>query len=79
MKLAVFSLALLTLASTAGTAQAQDVYSASTYDWRGFYAGVNIGGAWNSTCNTWSLNSANPIPPALINAFYNRDCPNNGV
>ena len=79
MKLPVFSLALLTLASTAGTAQAQDVYSASTYDWRGFYAGVNIGGAWNSTCNTWSLNSANPIPPALINAFYNRDCPNNGV
>jgi outer membrane protein OmpA-like peptidoglycan-associated protein/opacity protein-like surface antigen len=76
MKLSTFSAALLASASIAGAASAQD---SSTYDWRGFYAGVNVGGAWNSTCNTWSLNSANPIPPAVINAFNNRDCPNNGV
>jgi outer membrane protein OmpA-like peptidoglycan-associated protein len=47
--------------------------------WKGFYIGGNVGGAWNSTCNTWSLNGPAATDPALVNAFNNRDCPNNGV
>jgi outer membrane protein OmpA-like peptidoglycan-associated protein len=47
--------------------------------WKGFYIGGNIGGAWNSTCNTWSLNGPAATDPALVNAFNNRNCPNNGV
>src|SRR5271167_2581191 len=78
MKLTTISSALIMLASIAGTASAQDVFATtSSTDWRGFYGGVNIGGAWNNTCNSWDLN--NVTNPALVNAFNNRDCPNNGV
>jgi outer membrane protein OmpA-like peptidoglycan-associated protein/opacity protein-like surface antigen len=71
------ALAFLTFASIAGAASAQNVIATSSYtDWRGFYAGFNIGGAWDTTCNTWDLN--NVTNPALVNAFNNRDCPNNG-
>ncbi|HWX80605.1 MAG TPA: OmpA family protein [Steroidobacteraceae bacterium] len=68
------SAALLALALIAGAASAQ---TPSITDWRGFYGGLNIGGAWNTTCNTWNLN--NVSNPVIVNAFNNRDCPNNGV
>ena len=72
-------LALLSaLASIGGAAHAQDVIATQVDPWKGFYAGVNIGGAWNSTCNSWSPNGP-IINPAIASAFYNRDCPNNGV
>jgi outer membrane protein OmpA-like peptidoglycan-associated protein len=62
-----------------GAVQARaDVPSDVPY-WKGFYIGGNIGGAWNSTCNTWSLNGPAATDPALVNAFNNRNCPNNGV
>jgi outer membrane immunogenic protein len=79
MKLKSRLAALLALTSIAGAASAQDVIATVSNQWAGFYIGGNIGGAWNSTCNTWELNSANAIPPAVSNAFNNRDCPNNGV
>src|SRR5271170_6786174 len=75
MKPTIISAALLAV-GLAGAVQAQDSSPAIRY-WKGFYAGFNIGGAWNSTCNTWDLN--NVTNPALVNAFNNRDCPNNGV
>src|SRR5271166_6356958 len=56
-------------------AAAQDVIATGGTDWRGFYAGVNLGGAWNSTCNSWT--PAGTLPPGVATAFYNRDCPNN--
>jgi outer membrane protein OmpA-like peptidoglycan-associated protein/opacity protein-like surface antigen len=72
------AIAILTFASIAGAASAQDVIATTSItDWRGFFAGVNIGGAWNTTCNTWNLN--NVSNPVIVNAFNNRDCPNNGV
>jgi outer membrane immunogenic protein len=77
MKLISRLAGLLVLASIAGTASAQDVIATVSNQWEGFYAGVNIGGAWNSTCNSWTLN--NVTNPALVNAFNNRNCPNNGV
>lgn len=70
--------ALIVLASVGGAAYAQDVIATVQNPWKGFYAGVNIGGAWNSTCNSWTPNG--PIlDPAIATAFYNRDCPNNGT
>jgi outer membrane immunogenic protein len=63
------------LALVGGAAYAQDVIATVQNPWEGFYAGVNIGGAWNSTCNTWTQNILNNN----TGAFNNRDCPNNGV
>jgi outer membrane immunogenic protein len=72
--------AVFVLASVGGTAYAQDVIATVTDPWKGFYAGVNIGGAWNTTCNSWTPNGGNGITnPAVATAFYNRDCPNNSV
>jgi outer membrane immunogenic protein len=80
MKMTSRLTALLVLAGVAGTAAAQDVIATSTTSWRGFYVGGNLGGAWNHTCSSWSPNGGNGISnPTLANAFYNRDCPNNGT
>jgi outer membrane immunogenic protein len=68
---------LFALASIGGTAFAQDIIAVQNKAWAGWYAGANLGGAWNTTCNTWDLN--NVSGPTLVNAFNNRDCPNNGV
>ena len=63
-------------------ASAQDVIATvSNNPWEGFFVGANIGGAWNHTCQRLeSLERPSPaaVTPALANAFYNRDCPNNG-
>jgi outer membrane immunogenic protein len=66
--------ALLVLASISGAASAQYVTATpSIADWRGFYAGLNVGAAVNTTCNTWSAHG----PLANTAAFDNRNCPNN--
>ncbi len=44
--------------------------------WEGFYIGANMGGAWNATCNTWSLTGPAATDPALVGSFNHRDCPN---
>jgi outer membrane immunogenic protein len=75
MKLPHQLAAMLILTSIAGVASAQDVIATQSNPWAGFYAGVNIGGAWNSTCNSWTQNNLNNN----TGAFNNRDCPNNGV
>jgi outer membrane immunogenic protein len=68
--------ALLTFASLATAASAQGVVATeSGIDWHGFYMGLNAGGAWNTTCTTWTANG----PLVNTAAFNNRDCPNNGV
>jgi outer membrane immunogenic protein len=77
MKLVKCLPALCVLVSIAGAASAQDVIATVQKPWAGFYAGVNIGGAWNHTCQ--SFQPQNGIQnPAIANRFYNRDCPNNG-
>jgi outer membrane protein OmpA-like peptidoglycan-associated protein len=60
-------------------AHAQDSIPPDVPYWKGFYIGGNVGGAWNSTCNSWSLNGPALTDPALVTAFDNRNCPNNGV
>jgi len=65
--------ALAALASFAGAAFAQKEYS-----WDGVYAGLNMGGASNDTCNSWSLNGA-AIDPAVAAAFNSRTCPNSST
>ena len=77
MKVRTFWGVLLALASV-GAAQAQDSITTVDTDWRGFYVGANIGGAWNHTCTNWTPNSG-ISNPAIATAFYNRDCPNNGT
>jgi outer membrane immunogenic protein len=57
-------------------ASAQTFVTSSGNLWEGWYAGVNLGGAWNTTCNTWDAQTGNA---ALNNALNNRDCPNGGV
>jgi outer membrane immunogenic protein len=64
--------ALLVMALIAGTAAAQ-----SETPWAGFNAGLNIGGAFNDTCNSWTLSGAR-VDPAIETAFNNRNCPSNG-
>src|SRR5271155_34906 len=75
MKLISRLAGLAVLASIAGAASAQDVIATVTNQWEGFYAGGNIGGAWNTTCNTWTQNG-NLVSTST---FDNRNCPNNGV
>ena len=77
MKIKLLTAAALTLAAV-GAAQAQDVIAVSNNPWEGFFAGANIGGAWNHTCESWEPGNAIKSNPTLANAFYNRDCPNNG-
>ena len=78
MKKISLSTAILAVASLAGAASAQDVIATSGMDWRGFYAGGNLGGAWNSTCNSWTPNNG-ISNPTIATAFYNRNCPNNST
>jgi outer membrane immunogenic protein len=72
-KLASRSLALLWLGLIAGAARAQ-----SDTPWAGVYAGLNVGGGWNNTCNSWTPNGA-MIDAAIVSAFYDRSCPNGGA
>jgi outer membrane immunogenic protein len=66
----------LALILFAGAASAQGVITTSSAtDWHGFYMGINAGGAWSTTCNTWTANG--PLVDSA--AFNNRNCPNNGV
>jgi outer membrane immunogenic protein len=77
MKLRSRLAVLLGSALFVGAASAQDVIAVQNNPWVGFYIGGNLGGAWNNTCNSWTANNIGS--PAAINAFNNRDCPNNGV
>src|SRR5271169_2104687 len=77
MKLKILSAALLVSASI-GAAHAQDIIATAGTDWRGFFIGGNIGGAWSHTCDDWEPGATIRNNPALANRFYNRDCPNNG-
>ena len=77
MKLPRSAAALVILGSITAVASAQNVITTSSgTGWEGFYAGVNLGGIWNSTCNTWDAQTSSA---ALNNALNNRDCPNGGV
>ena len=69
MKLKILSASLLALGSI-GAAQAQDIITTVTNPWAGFYAGANIGGAWNHTCQSWTPGPGITGNPALANAFY---------
>ena len=53
MKLTSRVAALLALTALAGAASAQDIIATQNTPWKGFYAGGNIGGAWNHTCSSW--------------------------
>jgi outer membrane immunogenic protein len=80
MKLTTRFAVLAALTSIAGAASAADapppfVTASGVHRWEGFYAGINAGGAWSTTCTTWSANG----PLANTAAFQNRDCPNNGT
>ena len=70
--------ALLALTTLGSAAYAQDIIATQNTPWKGFYAGGNIGGAWNHTCSSWEPGPLITGNPALANAFYNRNCPNNG-
>lgn len=70
-KLARRCAVLFALASIASVALGQ-----SANQWDGPYAGVNVGGGTNTTCNSWTLSGA-VIDPSIAAAFDNRTCPNN--
>jgi outer membrane immunogenic protein len=70
--------ALLALTTLGSAAYAQDIIATQNTPWKGFYAGGNIGGAWNHTCSSWEPGATILNSPDLANKFYNRDCPNNG-
>ena len=57
--------ALLALTSLAGAAYAQDIIAVQNTPWKGFYAGGNIGGAWNHTCSSWEPGPTITVPQAL--------------
>jgi outer membrane immunogenic protein len=78
MKFTCRAAALLALTAVAGAASAQDVIATVQNPWEGWFLGANIGGAWNHTCDSWEPGPTITGNPALANAFYNRDCPNNG-
>jgi outer membrane immunogenic protein len=76
MRYRTYLAALIALAAVSGAASAQGlVVTATTPKWEGFFAGLNAGGAWNTTCNTWTANG----PAANTPAFNDRDCPNKSI
>jgi outer membrane immunogenic protein len=80
MKLVARSATLLVLVAVSATVFAQDVITSASDQWKGFYVGGNLGGAWNTTCDSWTPNNGNGISnPAIATAFYNRTCPNNST
>jgi len=78
MKFTCRAAALIALTAVAGAASAQDVIATVQNPWEGFFAGANIGGAWNHTCQSWEPGPNITSNATLSNAFYNRNCPNNG-
>ncbi len=68
MNYKLFSASLLAMAAIGGSAAAQD----EGYNWTGAYAGVNLGGAWSSTCSTWT-----PSVGGVNAVFTGANCPNN--
>lgn len=70
MNFKLLSASLLAVSAIAGAASAQS--AASAYNWTGIYAGVNVGGAWGSTCSNWT-----PTLPGVSAVFTGGDCPNN--
>jgi outer membrane immunogenic protein len=80
MKMTARFAVLLSLTSLVGVAAADappNMIATATqvHDWHGFYGGINAGGIWSTTCNTWTANG----PAANTPAFENRDCPNKGT
>src|SRR5271169_2608418 len=73
MKLSILS-AILIAAAMTGVAHAQS--GSVPYDWNGFYAGLNAGGVWGLTCDSWTA-SGPTITPAIAGAFNSRSCPHN--
>jgi len=64
---------LLTLTALSGTAFGQNVIATSSgFNWSGFYAGLNAGGAWNDTCQNWSASTT-----VGNNILGTISCPNN--
>jgi outer membrane protein OmpA-like peptidoglycan-associated protein len=78
MKPITLSAGLVALALMTAAHAAEPIPPDVAY-WRGFYIGGNVGGAWNSTCSSWTLNGPAATDPALVTAFDNRNCPKNGV
>jgi outer membrane immunogenic protein len=79
MKLPRSAAALILLASISGVASAQNVITTSSPSgWAGFYVGANLGGVWNTTCNTWNA-SDSVLGPVGQNFLSQRNCPNGGA
>ncbi len=75
----MLAVALLGLTAISGTAFGQNVITTSTGNrWEGFYGGLNLGGVWNTTCNTWSA-SDSLLGPTGQNILSQRECPNGGA
>lgn len=68
MKLRLLSTTILAAVALAGAVAAQD----ETTNWTGFYAGVNLGGAFSLKCSTFSPTDANAQA-----VFTGNNCPNN--
>jgi outer membrane immunogenic protein len=66
----------LALSPMAAAAFAQDSMPAEETLWKGFYIGVNVGSALNSTCNSWTPGGS-ALDTAATTVFYNQDCRNN--
>lgn len=66
----------LALSPMAAAAFAQDSMPAEETLWKGFYIGVNVGSALNSTCDSWTPGGS-ALDTAATTVFYNQDCRNN--
>ena len=69
MNYKLLSACLLASAALVGPACAQD----TTAPWTGFYAGVNLGGAWQTTCSSWVATA-----PDGGASFTGGNCPGSG-
>jgi len=68
MNYKMLSASLLAMAAIAGSAAAQD----DATSWTGVYAGVNLGGAWGTSCANFNATS-----PAGGASYSGSSCPNN--
>ncbi len=68
MNYKLLSASLLAMAAIAGSAAAQD----DSTSWTGFYAGVNLGGAWGTSCANFNATS-----PDGAATYSGSSCPNN--
>ena len=75
MATALLALVAASATVTGASAEPGIITTANYFNWSGFYAGVNAGGAINNTCANWTPYNGG----VRVQDYVNNSCPNNNA